>query len=632
MHPARPIGRKTPNALSLLKALMLLIAIHTLIVSYGQSTKSDELDSLLQKSFELQFNDFDSAAKLAFRAVDVATSLNDSSRLAESYMRLATSLLSLGDQMSAFNYFVKAREIIDRLNIPVLRGRLLSLSNYFEDNMTEAFKNQYKALAIFKKEKNNERIANALFILANMHLARRQMDSARYYLDEILVYASKVSAGLYKSQVLNALRYEVVAHDFKKIKSVLATCDLSSYHERDKGYYFWLQAQVALNENNLPLAELHIRKAIKHFEKLKNLSLLFKQGYATLSKILVAQHRYKEAVDYKNKYQLGLISTGYNPSLTAFDKYEGEQQKKEAQLREHEIQILAQENQLQQLRIRDRNLMLTIVIIAFLLMVLGSLILYLNFKDKKDRELLERNIDIARKEEAISDQQLKILELEKRVAELKLNVLRAQMSPHFIFNALNSVQSCIVSNKIDVAIEYLSQFSKLLSMIFENSDKPIVTLAIEIEALRLYINIESLRFDHRIKFNIEVDDALLSENVRVPSMLLQPFVENSIKHAFDENKLDRKVNIRISRTENKIRYVVSDNGVGYRHSAKKQKQNHKSVGLDLVREKLRTIHNESDFVLTIADLSEMDQNQSGTKVSIEFPFAGVNTFRTASTF
>lgn len=617
MHTPRFIYSKIARARPLLKTLILFIAIHTSIVSRGQSSKSDELDSLLQRSHELQFNDFDSAAKLTLRAIDVATRLGDSSRLADSYMRLSTSLHSLGDQMSAFNYFVKAREIIDRLNIPVLRGRLLSLSNYFEDNVTEAFKNQYKALAIFKAEKNNERIANAMFILANMHLGRRQMDSARYYLNENLVYASKVSARLYKSQVLNALRYDVVTHNFKKIKSVLATCDSSSYHERDKGYYFWLSAQVALNENNLPLAEQHIRRAVKHFEKLKNLSLLFNQGYATLSKILVAQHRYKEAVDYKNKYQQGLISTGYNPSRTAFDKYEVEEQKKEAQLRNHEIQILTQENQLQQLRIRDRNLMLTIIAIAFLLMVIGSVILYLNFKNKKDRELLEQNIGIARKDEAIKEQQLKILELEKRVTELKLNVLRAQMNPHFIFNALNSIQSCIVNSEIDTAIEYLSQFSKLLSMIFENSNKPIIPLANEIETLQLYINIESLRFDHQIKFRIEADDVLLNENVLVPSMLLQPFVENSIKHAFNGDGLDRQVNIQIDRMENKIRYVVSDNGGGYRHSMKKE--NHKSMGLDLIREKLKTIYNETDFVLTISNLSEIDPNQSGTKVNIEFP-------------
>src|SRR5690606_3958204 len=119
---------------------------------------------------------------------------------------------------------------------------------------------------------------------------------------------------------------------------------------------------------------------------------------------------------------------------------------------------------------------------------------------------------------------------EKRVLTLEQKMLRSQMNPHFLFNSLNSIKLYIINNEQKNAVHYLNKFSKLIRKILEASSQREISLAEELETVELYMNIENIRFSNEIDFRIDVDKDIFIDNIKIPSLTLQPFLENSLWH------------------------------------------------------------------------------------------------------
>lgn len=217
----------------------------------------------------------------------------------------------------------------------------------------------------------------------------------------------------------------------------------------------------------------------------------------------------------------------------------------------------------------------------------------------------------------------KISDLNKTLTSLKLKALRAQMNPHFTFNVMNSIQHFIASNNGEAANRYLSRFSKLIRLILNNSERTVVPLADEIKALELYLDLEVMRFEERFEYRITVDKSIDIIEVEIPSMLIQPYVENSIKHGI--LNLSRKgiIKIEIEKQDNFIKCVIEDNGVGRTESYFRNKGNsHKSFGTSITQERLAAINalNNSQLSEKIIDLEDNEGNATGTRVEIYIPF------------
>jgi len=148
------------------------------------------------------------------------------------------------------------------------------------------------------------------------------------------------------------------------------------------------------------------------------------------------------------------------------------------------------------------------------------------------------------------------------LAESKLTALRAQLNPHFIFNALNAIDNYMNEAGVEKASAYLAKFSTLMRSILDNSDKNWVTLEEELDLMRLYLDIELLRMKDKLSYTIQVDPEVDGSNVLVPSLFLQPFIENSIGHGITKNPSGGKVDIRIERREQELVCIVEDNGPG----------------------------------------------------------------------
>src|SRR5688572_18713888 len=151
---------------------------------------------------------------------------------------------------------------------------------------------------------------------------------------------------------------------------------------------------------------------------------------------------------------------------------------------------------------------------------------------------------------------------EKDLLELEAKALRAQMNPHFVFNSLNSIKSLINKNENAHAAEYLTTFSKLIRTLFQNSDKREISLHEELETCRLYTQIEKMRFGKKVDFKFDIDTSIDLKDVKVPALILQPFIENAIWHGLVPKENGGTVLVSVSATNGSIECVIDDNGIG----------------------------------------------------------------------
>src|SRR5436190_1449838 len=228
-------------------------------------------------------------------------------------------------------------------------------------------------------------------------------------------------------------------------------------------------------------------------------------------------------------------------------------------------------------------------------------------------------------EEEKQKARIEALQNKQKAVETRLQSLRLQMNPHFLFNALNSIQQMILANEEMVATRYLSRFSKLLRTILVHSDKETVTLKEEVEILKLYVELESIRFKDAFHYEITCDNEIDAEEVKIPTLLIQPFVENAIWHGLMHKEGQRNLKIEFIDKDEFIHCIIEDNGIG-RIRAKEMKLKtgqdikHTSKGIQVSEERLKAIQcNGVEGSINIIDLSDAEGNASGTRVEIIFP-------------
>ena len=198
------------------------------------------------------------------------------------------------------------------------------------------------------------------------------------------------------------------------------------------------------------------------------------------------------------------------------------------------------------------------------------------------------------------------------------------MNPHFIFNSINSIQNYILTKKDKEAYSYLAQFSKLIRLVLNNSQKQMLSLHEELETLKLYIELEQLRFSDSFEFNLIVSSNVDLAAVQIPTMIIQPYIENAIWHGIMNLEQQRKgvIAVAVSCDNNIVQIVITDNGVGRSVSAAyKIKNVHQPVAMQLNQERLSIVNSfykNGEITITIDDLFE-DGQASGTKVTVTLP-------------
>ncbi len=213
-------------------------------------------------------------------------------------------------------------------------------------------------------------------------------------------------------------------------------------------------------------------------------------------------------------------------------------------------------------------------------------------------------------------------QLNKRLSELQLTSLRARINPHFIFNAINGVQRYVLQKEKFETYTYLTKFSQLMRLILSNANRERLSLREELESIELYVEIEQLRFDDKFEFSCLVDPNLDQGELTIPSMIIQPFIENAIWHGIMPLPEDKKGRIELELKEkgDELHIRIQDNGIGRSASSKLKKDvQHQSLGLQLTAERLelidRNIKNNYGRIL-ISDVMDANHNVIGTCVEL----------------
>jgi sensor histidine kinase YesM len=215
----------------------------------------------------------------------------------------------------------------------------------------------------------------------------------------------------------------------------------------------------------------------------------------------------------------------------------------------------------------------------------------------------------------------------RQLNELKLQALRAQMDPHFIFNCLNSIDSFIIANDREHASHYLGRFAKLIRLILQHSDSTRVPLEREVEMLKYYLELEALRFKTPFTFEVRVDEELDGEPVELPTMLVQPYIENAIWHGLRHKETPGHIRVGFTLHGDQLECVVEDDGIGREASRAINRQRsgvHRSMGMRVSADRLR-LYGELEqgaSRVTIQDLVHPNGSPAGTRVTILIPLLG----------
>ncbi len=421
----------------------------------------------------------------------------------------------------------------------------------------------------------------------NLYLKLGKPDSAFYYYTNGMGLARKNQH--YYGSLENAMGLARYYHLIKDDKNAEVYCDSVLYFGKkinSSGSFYGIREYVKLLGMS---GELYVptTNAFKRYYAWK----IMTQAYRLLIKIHQTHNRYKKAFEVNKSY------ARIQDSIVGFQKRKeilDLQYKYQTKQKDNQILLLSQENQLQSYRISQNRFILLAVGVVIVLVVL-ILLLILRQSRIRSRE---------------------------QVTEFKQKLLRSQMNPHFIFNSLTSVQNFIITHDEIKASVYLSRFSDLVRSILNNSMVEQITLEEEIATIENYLELQKVRFTDKFDYSIEVDEMINPENILIPPMLAQPFIENAIEHGFKNKKTKGHILIRFKMDKDKILYEVEDDGIGRQKAREilhKLDKDHKSLATTITMERIKVLNKKlhGKISMNIEDLKNDEGKAKGTKVVFE---------------
>lgn len=283
----------------------------------------------------------------------------------------------------------------------------------------------------------------------------------------------------------------------------------------------------------------------------------------------------------------------------------------QADLRKRDIALLTASDAEKTERIKRKDQLLYGGIVVVVLALLAAVLFYRNWQQKRKHADLLAGLN-----RTLETQKHDIEEINRL---LQLKVLRTQMNPHFIYNSLSAIAALTQKGEHVQALAYLQGFARLLRQVLDHSVADRVPLSEELDFLRQYLKLESLRFAGGIQFTVDADRALLDDDVDVPALLVQPFVENAVWHGLAHREGEKRLDVRFARANGSIRCTVEDNGMGRSFVPGPKPGGHKSLGVQLTNERLQLLSFRLGGSATAhyEDLRTSDGNAAGTRVSID---------------
>jgi tetratricopeptide (TPR) repeat protein len=399
--------------------------------------------------------------------------------------------------------------------------------------------------------------------MASVKLKKGQIDSAIYYADKCLALVALESRNMHIVNVSLADAY-IAKRQYEKAEKLLI--EFMKQQQKQKTTKF-------VSESYHTLAQLY--KKWGKYEK----ACYYYSLNSTLKDSIFGEETLKKVAD-----------------LQAF--YWSQQKKSELALSKKNEELKSKEAEEAKIKNKLYTSQRNGLIVAIILVIVFSILIYkVNLQRKKDK-------------------------LTRQVSELELKAIRAQMNPHFLFNALSAIQMLINKNDIRQSNLALAKFGRLMRLILEYSEKQTVSIDDEMKMLELYIQLENLRFP--FQYSINIDQSIDQENAHIPSMLIQPYVENAIKHGISMKPDNRNLSIQIKQSnDNHLLCTVEDDGIGriQAEAGKSKYSQHKSMGIKLSQERLELLNklNSKGAKVIINDLYTETGAPAGTRIELCIP-------------
>jgi tetratricopeptide (TPR) repeat protein len=281
---------------------------------------------------------------------------------------------------------------------------------------------------------------------------------------------------------------------------------------------------------------------------------------------------------------------------------------------ELKIELLNKEKEIQQAKLQKEAILKKMLIGGILLLLLLSVFIFWYIMLKRKNELQLQKLEMERTK----------AEFQQQATELEMQALRAQMSPHFIFNSLNSINRFILQNNKAQASEYLTKFSKLVRLILQNSRAALIPLESELESLQLYLELEAIRFEHHFDYKIIVEDELDVSVLKVPPLIIQPYAENAIWHGLMHKEEKGNLEIELFQEDDVLFCKITDDGIGRKKAVElksKSASTYKSMGMRISADRIALLQQkkEADSYIIITDLVLPDGKSGGTEVVLKIP-------------
>lgn len=436
--------------------------------------------------------------------------------------------------------------------------------------------------------KNDPENAYIKLNLAEAFLLTNQIDSASEYLTPALKYLQTK----YYSQM-----------NFGVINLSLALLYMS---------------ELSLRQNKYSEAMSYAREGITMATYWRVRPQIMK-AYELLSKIHHDLGNNDSAYQYLQKYMLLKDSIQDRQFLFRLNNYkkEAEEQKKTGQ-----INLLNKDNQLKEQKLKQQAIVKNGLILGIILLVSLGVFVFRTLLLKRKNEKLQLKNEMDRQQ---LENEKKHAELKQQAIELEMQALRAQMNPHFIFNCLSSINRFIFKNDNKAASDYLTKFSRLIRMVLIHSRKRFIPLEDELEMLKLYLDMERLRFKNGFDYSITTNNTIDAGAIFIPPLVLQPFCENAIWHGLMHKEGQGHLNISITEENKTLFCTIVDDGVGREKAAQfksKSVEKEKSLGLKITSARLALLNGElnNETSYKIDDVTDESGNVIGTKVKLEIAY------------
>jgi LytS/YehU family sensor histidine kinase len=232
------------------------------------------------------------------------------------------------------------------------------------------------------------------------------------------------------------------------------------------------------------------------------------------------------------------------------------------------------------------------------------------------------NVSLRRNNEKLKSEKIQN-KLQQQTVMLEMHILRAQMNPHFIFNCLNAINHFILKNEMETASNYLISFSRLVRLVLNNSRQSLITIEEELSMMRLYLDLEKVRFNNAFDYNIHIEKDLDITSLNMPPLIIQPFVENAVWHGLMHKDDPGFLSISIRTNNNILICEITDNGIGRKRAYEfksKSVEIKKSMGIEITKKRLELLNGsfEPSSFIEIHDLQDKSGIASGTKVVLTF--------------